>query len=169
MPTKLAVPAIPGAKPVCRNKLLQEHVHDSYESRGKPHEPTFCPQCGAVFHKGRWQWLSKPEAAHSKTCPACRRIHDHLPAGYVKLEGEFVAQHRADVVNLVRHVEAKGKAEHPLQRIMNIVVEDGAELVTTTDIHLAHGIGEALRHAYQGHLDSHYNPQEKLLRVHWKR
>lgn len=163
------MPAKPGAKPVYRNKLLQEHVHDSYKSRGKPHEPTFCPQCGAVFHKGRWQWLAKPEAAHSKMCPACHRIHDRFPAGYVKLEGEFVSQHRAELLNLVRHIEAKGKAEHPLQRIMDIVDEDGAELVTTTDIHLAHGIGEALRHAYQGHLDSHYNPDEKLLRVHWKR
>jgi len=35
MPTKLAMPAKPGAKPVYRNKLLQEHVHDSYKSRGK--------------------------------------------------------------------------------------------------------------------------------------
>jgi len=102
-------------------------------------------------------------------CPACHRIHDRFPAGYVKLEGEFLAQHRVELLNLVRHVEQREKAGHPLQRIMNITDEDGVVLVTTTDIHLAHGIGEAVRHAYQGHLESHYNPEENLLRVHWKR
>jgi len=169
MSKKLARPGKPGAQPVYRNKPLQEHVHDSYRSRGKLPEPTLCPQCGAVFHQGRWQWLSKPEAAHSEMCPACHRIHDRFPAGFVKLEGDFFTRHRAEVINLVHHIEKKAKAEHPLQRIMEIVDEDGAVLVSTTDIHLAHGIGEAVRHAYQGHLESHYNPEQNLLRIHWKR
>ena len=169
MPKKLAKPSQPGAQPVFGDKLFREQIHDSYKSRVKPHGSTLCPQCGAVFHKGRWQWLPKPDEAHEATCPACQRMHDQYPAGYVKLEGEFLAQHRAELMSLVRHVEQREKAEHPLQRIMDIVDEDGSLLVTTTDIHLAHGIGEAVRHAYRGHLESHYNPEENLLRVHWKR
>jgi hypothetical protein len=169
MPKKLAKPSTPGAQPVYRSKPFHDHVDDSYKSRGKLHENTLCPQCGAVFQNGRWQWLPKPGAGHSETCPACHRIHDEFPAGYIKLEGEFLSQHRAEIVSLVRHVEERERAEHALQRIMNIVDEDGGVLVTTTDVHLAHGIGEAVRHAYQGHLDSHYNPEENLLRVHWKR
>ncbi len=160
----------PGPQPVYRSKLFPEHVHDSYKARGKLQEPTVCPQCGAVFHKGRWQWLPRPEGADTATCPACHRIHDHFPAGYVRLEGNYVSQYRTELVNLVRHVEQKAKAEHPLQRIMDVVEErDGGLLVTTTDIHLAHGIGEALRHAHRGRLQSHYNPEENLLRVHWER
>lgn len=50
---------------------------------------------------------------------------------------------------------------------MNIEETDGAVLVTTTDIHLARRLGEALHHAYQGELEYHYNPDENLLRVHW--
>jgi hypothetical protein len=72
-------------------------------------------------------------------------------------------------VNLVRHFEQKARVEHPLQRIMEIVEEDGGLWVRTTDIHLAHGIGEALRHAYRGRLQSRYSPEENLLRVHWER
>ena len=102
-------------------------------------------------------------------CPACHRIHDRFPAGYVKLEGEFLTAHRAEIISLVHHTEQKAKAEHPLQRIMEIVDEDGMVVVTTTNRHLAHGIGEAVHHAYQGHLDSHYNPEDDLLRIHWKR
>lgn len=159
----------PGRQPVYRSKLFPEYEHDSYKARGKLSEPTVCPQCNAVFHKGRWQWLPQPEGAASAICPACHRMQDRFPAGYVELKGDFVSQRRADIVNLVRHVEQKAKTEHPLQRIMDIVEEDGGLMVTTTDIHLAHGIGEALRHAYRGRLQSHYNPEEYLLRVHWER
>jgi hypothetical protein len=169
MSKKLSKPSTIGAQPVYRSNLFHEQIHDSYKSRGKLAEPTVCPQCGAVFDKGRWRWLPKPEKAHSEMCSACHRIHDEYPAGYVKLEGEFFAQHHPEIMSLVRHVEQREKGEHPLKRIMKIVEDDGATLVTTTDIHLAHGIGEAVRHAYQGHLDSHYNREQNLLRVHWQR
>lgn len=159
----------PGRQRVYRSKLFREYEHDSYKARGKLREPTVCPRCGAVFHKGRWQWLPRPEGAHSEMCPACHRVQDRFPAGYVEIQGDFVSQRREEVVNLVRHVEDKAKSEHPLQRIMDIVEQDRGLMVTTTDIHLAHGIGEALRHAYRGKLQSHYNPEEKLLRVHWAR
>lgn len=67
----------------------------------------------------------------------------------------------------MRHHEAK--AEHPLARIMTI--EDAADgiLVTTTDLHLARDLGDALHHAYQGKLEFHYNDAETRLRVHWHR
>lgn len=165
--TRKSIP--PGRQPVYRSKLFPEHVHDAYKSSVKLPSPTLCPECGAVFADGRWQWQVRPEAAHSEMCPACHRMHDRFPAGYVKLEGEFLAGHRGELIELVRNLEKKEKAEHPLQRIIDIVDEQGGVLVTTTDIHLAHGIGEALRHAYKGALDSHYNREEKLLRVRWHR
>jgi hypothetical protein len=73
------------------------------------------------------------------------------------------------MLHLVRHEEARAKAEHPLERIMKIEDQDGGILITTTDIHLARGIGEALHHAYQGELMYHYNERENLLRVVWER
>jgi hypothetical protein len=41
-----------------------------------------------------------------------------------------------------------------------------AHQITTTDIHLTRGIGEALHHAQ---LEYHYNDEETLLRVMWQR
>ena len=159
----------PGPQPTYRSKLFPERVHDAYKSSAKLPTPTVCPKCGAVFVGGRWQWVTGPESAHRELCPACHRIQDHLPAGYVKLEGEFVQDHRVELKELARNLEKKEKTEHALQRIIDIADEDGALLITTTDVHLAHGIGEALRHAYKGELESHYNPEEKLLRVRWSR
>jgi len=161
--------AKPGVQPVYRTKPLQAHVDDSYKSRGKLPEPTACPDCKAVFHDGHWQWLPEPQSAHQALCPACHRVKDDAPAGYVTLEGAFLAEHRDEILSLVRNLEQKEKDKHPLQRIMRIADEAGAVLVTTTDSHLARDIGEALRHAYQGELELHYNPGDNLARVHWKR
>lgn len=148
--------------------IFQEHVHDAYKLKKKLPEPTVCPECGAVFHAGRWQWMKAPPAgAHQETCSACHRIHDHYPAGYVALQGAFFLAHRAEIMNLVHNEEKRERSEHPLKRIMAVEEKDGMTLVNTTDIHLARGIGEALHHAYQGELNYHYNPEENLLRVNW--
>jgi len=158
-----------GFHPIRRDRLLQEAVHDTYKTKGKLPEPTVCPDCGAVFHAGHWQWLDKPKDAHQTTCPACHRMHDHFPSGYVTLSGEFLATHEPEILQLIRHHETREKAEHPLQRIMAIEKTEHGTVVTTTDIHLARGLGDALHHAYQGELEFHYNPEQNLLRVNWNR
>lgn len=151
------------------DNVFEERVHDAYKASRKLREPTVCPQCGAVFHEGRWQWLEAAVDAHQDTCPACHRIHDHYPAGFLTLRGPFFLTHREEIIHIARNVEKHERAEHPLKRIMEIKENDDATLITTTDIHLARGIGKAIHDAYQGDLEFHYNPQEYLLRVNWAR
>jgi NMD protein affecting ribosome stability and mRNA decay len=156
-----------GFHPIRHDRLLQEQVHDSYKAKGKLSEPSVCPQCGAVFHKGRWQWISAPAGAHAETCPACHRIHDHYPAGFLTLKGKFMNDHRDEVMNLLHNEEKRERADHPMKRIMAVEESGDEVLVTTTDIHLARSMGDALHHAYQGKLEYHYNPEQNLLRVEW--
>lgn len=165
---KTTVPTA-GFHPMRHDQLRPERVHDTYQLRGKLPEPTVCKECGAVFHQGRWQWLARPPGAHEATCPACHRIRDHFPAGFVVIVGPYFTAHRDELMKLLRHHADKEKAEHPLARI--IASEDTADgvLVTTTDIHLARDLGAALHHAHQGELEFHYNAGENLLRVHWHR
>ena len=158
-----------GWRPLRREELRPELIHDSYKSKRKLPEPTRCPDCGAVFHRGRWTWGSAPQDADEERCPACHRIHDKFPAGYVSLGGPFFASHREDVLNIARRREAHERAEHPLERIMAIEAEDGGVLITTTDAHLARDIGEAVQSAYKGDLEYHYNDADNLLRVSWTR
>lgn len=47
------------------------------------------------------------EDAHQTYCPACHRISDRFPAGYVTLSGEFFATHEQEVLQQVRHHEVK--------------------------------------------------------------
>ena len=154
---------------VRHQRILQELVHDSYKMGAKLPEPARCGDCGAVWHRGRWTWAAPPARAAVTRCPACRRIRDRFPAGFVSLKGPFLEAHRDEIVARVRHCEAAEKPGHPLQRIMNIVPAAGGLLVTTTDAHLARGIGEALRKAYRGRMEFRYNKADNLLRVSWTR
>ena len=157
----------PGFRPIRRDRLLQEQVHDAYKAKGKLPEPTVCPQCSAVFQEGRWRWREIPEKAHRETCPACHRTNDNYPAGFVTLKGPFFQSHRTEIMSLVLHEEQRARLEHALQRVMGVEEQNDAVVITTTDIHLARAFGEAVHRAYQGELEFHYNPEENLLRVHW--
>lgn len=152
-------------RPLRRDELRDELIHDPYQATQKYAEPTRCPGCGLVFRNGRWMRGDVAAGAHEASCPACRRLHEGYPAGYVTLRGPFLAAHRDEILRLAHNHEALERAEHPLQRIMAVSEVEGGLLVTTTDAHLARGIAEAVHHAYKGELEFHYNSEENLLRA----
>jgi len=167
--TNISQSAGVGFRPIRRDQLHPERVHDTYKLRHKLAEPTVCPECGAVYHAGRWQWSARPVGAKEALCAACQRIRDRFPAGFVEVGGSFFAEHKAELMSLLRRREEKEKADRPLARIMAVADTADGVLVTTTDLRLARDLGEALHRAYQGDLELHYNEGESLLRVHWRR
>lgn len=152
-----------------RDRLVKEYEHDPYKSKAKLPEPTCCPQCGAAYHRGRWDWKTGAVDAHETLCPACRRIRDRCPAGYLTLSGAFLREHRQEILGLAHNVETREKAQHPLKRIMGANDRNGDILITTTDMQLARSIGDALHHAYEGELKYQYSEEQNILRVTWKR
>ena len=159
----------PIGAPLRHDHVIEQHEHDPYKSDRKPPEPTACPDCGALFRAGRWQWAAAPADAHQQRCPACRRIHDKFPAGYVTVGGDYFRLHREELLHLIANVGERAKQEHPLERIIAIEERPDEVTVTTTDSHLARGIGEALHHACHGELQFRYLEEDNLLRVHWQR
>ena len=157
-------------------RITYRHQHsthhppdDPYRATKKPPEPTRCPECRASFVDGRWTWQKAPSDAHEQMCPACQRIQDEFPAGYVLIKGDFAKQNRTQVIGVIEGKEKREKQEHPLQRIMSIDDVSGGIQVSTTDSHLARGIGEALHDALSGELKIRYSKDENLVRVSWKR
>lgn len=152
------------------DRLAQESIHDPYKNKLKLHDPTVCPECSAVFSNGRWQWLEpRPLDSHQEMCPACHRVHDHYPAGVIRLTGAFALDHKAELLDLVRHHEEAETANHPLHRVMSIEEKPGHIVINTTDIHLPKRIGNALHHAYKGSLEIHYAEDEYFVRILWTR
>ncbi|MBN9511687.1 MAG: ATPase [Alphaproteobacteria bacterium] len=144
-------------------------VGDPYKRTAKLQEPTVCPQCGAVYHHGRWQWAAPPPGAHSAVCQACHRVNDNFPAGILAIGGRFALRHRDEIRRIVQRQEEIEKPEHPFNRIIRLRDEPGGIVVTTTDVHLPRRIGEALKAAYDGALTLDYDEDGYFLRARWQR
>jgi hypothetical protein len=157
----------PGFRAARRLQLAIDPRTDPYRPRRRPRGDRVCPTCGLRYQEGRWQHGAAPPDTPQATCPACRRAEDGQPAGIVTITGPFAYDHRADVIATARHVADRIRAEHPLQRIMVIDELDDRLVITTTDLHLAQGIGRALQHAFRGRLHYGFAEDEYLLRVDW--
>jgi NMD protein affecting ribosome stability and mRNA decay len=153
-----------------RHEIALEPRHfDPYLEAGKPGHDAVCPDCHAVFRNGRWAWGNPPKHATHERCPACLRIRDRFPGGYVTLRGAFVDAHREELRQLVATREAHEKAEHPLERLMSVKDGPHAIEISTTGTHLARQIASAVKAAYEGQLNTRYLPDENLVRVVWTR
>lgn len=132
-------------------------------------EPTVCPECGLYYHEGRWVVGMAPAHAHEHLCPACTRANNDDPAGFVEIRGEFFREHEDEILSLIEHVEERESSEHPLNRIIDQETTPDGLTVTTTDIRLAHAIGNALHHAYQGTLESQTSKDKEPVTIIWQK
>ena len=85
------------------------------------------------------------------------------------MTGGFFRDHREEILSLARHCSEREGADNPLERIMTIEEARGGIVLTTTSVHLARRIAEALHRAYKGELRYRYNRAENLLRATWRR
>ena len=160
----------PTQPPVRHDRLIREEVHDTYKLPGKLSEPTRCPQCGAVYHKGRWSWTATVGAdAHDQLCSACHRENDHYPAGEVTISGDFAIAHKDEILRLAHNIETTEKSEHPLNRIIEIRDLGDEIQITTTDVHLPRRIGKAIQDAWDGNLDIHFDADGYFASIVWQR
>jgi NMD protein affecting ribosome stability and mRNA decay len=143
---------------------------DPYLAKRKVSGSAVCPDCRAIHLNGRWTWSDAPENAVEHVCPACQRVRDKVPAAYLSLRaGDFLREHAEEVTHLIHNFEKHERDEHPLKRTMDFEKRSDEWLLTFTDAHLARGIAEALRHAYQGEVNLQYTPDDVMLRATWTR
>jgi hypothetical protein len=150
--------------------FFEERAQQAYlEAAKQLLEPTVCPTCSAIYMEGRWRWGPVPISANQAVCPACERIENNDPAGYLLLGGTFFGEHFDEIVALLHEQAERKRLENPLMRLIEEERGDDLMLMTTTDIRLAHFLGAAVHHHYQGDLEYHHNSAHDLLRVHWTR
>ena len=164
-PTSRSIRPAPGPR---RVGFDDPDSHDPYRARGKLAEPTACPDCGAVHERGRWRWREALPGSAQVRCPACMRIRDHLPGGELALSGDFLAEHRAEVMARVAHVAERARRRHALQRLMQVVEDEAGVRIEVTSPHLARSLGTALQESFKGTLDLDAHAQG-APRVRWQR
>jgi hypothetical protein len=152
-----------------KDRLLKQKNNDVYYEKSKNAESTICTKCRSLYLKGRWTWEKPVKDTHESTCPACRRIADNYPAGTIELSGSFFAEHHSEIMNLIHNTEQQEKQAHALERIMHTKSGHNQTTITTTGIHLARRIGEALSRSYKGNYSFQYLDAEKGIRVQWSR
>ncbi len=143
----------------------------------KDRDMAICTECRAVYHNKRWyldESLYERAAGLKETyrtlCPACRKIRDRFPGGIVTLSGDFLKEHREEIMNLIRNEEKEAMGKNPLERIIEIrEIEEGKMEITTTNEKLAQRIGRSLEKAYEGSVEYKWSEDVKLLRVWWER
>jgi hypothetical protein len=103
-------------------------------------------------------------------CPACKQIEEGVPAGFVYLDGNFLAEHGEDLQRLLRNEAKRAEEDNPLARILKIDNRDSERLtVETTTEHLAQRLGHALEKAYGGDVHYGFSHENKIARVWWHR
>ncbi len=156
-----------------------DHEAGSHRSKKAMTEPAVCKICGDVYADRRW---SKPNAdKHSEkhphfraatvvVCPACKRIADKIPSGYVYLSGVFLTEHFEEISRLLHNEAERTLEDNPMARIMESKKKKTGELtITTTTEHLAQRLGHALEKAYHGDVRYDFSHENKLARVYWQR
>ncbi len=155
--------------PKRNDRLIKERRKDVYMNNNALTEPSHCTGCGAVYINGRWTWNEAENKSYKTICPACKRIEDKYPAGYIEIKGKFFDEHSEEISNLILNTEKLENKAHPMERIMKIKKENDRAIVTTTGIHIARRIGEALSRSYQGLFSFQYGEEDKSIRVVWER
>jgi hypothetical protein len=154
-----------------RGRIGGGSTNPYHEGRKYP-EPTVCPRCHLVYRNGSWRKEDvqpngpRPSESH---CPACRREIDLLPGGLLYLSGEYLGQHKEEILSIAHNQASSASAQRPLQRIMWIDERNGNTEIATTNGHLALRIGKAIESACKGALDIKHAHGDQLVRVYWKR
>jgi ferredoxin len=167
----------------------RRNIHDyddPYQLGGALAEGTICTRCGAVFHGSRWtlneelrRKLEKERAReqarqahrmnHSTLCSGCRKAQDRCPNGVVTLRGDYLAQHRDEIMALVRNEEKKAVGINPIERIIQVLEQAGEVVIETTNEKLAQRLGRAVHRACHGDVQYKWSEDNKLVRVEWRR
>ncbi len=78
-----------------------------------------------------------------------------------------LAEQHAELIDVIRRVEASEKSEHPLERIMAIEENDEHVVITTTGLHLARRVASKLERLLHVKPKMHY-AEENHVRVEWR-
>jgi NMD protein affecting ribosome stability and mRNA decay len=150
-------------------------VNDPYYNQNSPQDRSYCKKCHAIFHHKHWHFdnneIEKLKKTQTKVvlCPACQKIADKFASGVITLRGDFVRNHREEIVNLIRNEEKRASGLNPLERIIEIHASARGMEVTTTHEKLAQRIGKRLHRAFRGDVTYQWTPQDKMARVQWNR
>lgn len=162
-------------KPQFFKRKAIDTAKDPYLTAADPKDPSSCRKCGSVYHGKRWVYKDAvpaemlEKAKPDTLCPACMKIRDNYAEGFLVLEGDFVKEHREEILNLIKNKETLALSINPLERIISLKEKKGVIEISTTTDKLAQRIGQILSKAFHSEAEFKWSSDTKLARVIWKR
>lgn len=153
-------------------KKAIDNAKDPYLNKIGPDAKAVCRKCGAVYQDKRWSLKSTPPEGKERVevlCPACQKIKDKFAEGFVTLQGDFIKDHKDEILNLIKNKEERSMHTNPLHRIIEIKEQKGGIEITTTTDKLAQRIGQMLKKTFSGEVEYKWSSDVKLTRVVWTR
>lgn len=146
---------------------------DPYLSKVEYEDKSVCRKCEAVYINKRWsvkeEHRQAAEGGPKALCPACRKIKENYPSGYVTLKGAFLKDHKEEIVNLLKNKEERAMHINPLERIIDLDDKGDTLEVTTTTEKFAQRIGQMMKKTYKGEVEYKWSDDVKIARVTWSR
>ena len=135
--------------------------------RPKPADALVCA-CGLYQMRGIWHEGHPPLGElREGTCPACERQRSGAAAGRLHVP-ERLVEPLEDVVGLIQNCERHERAEHPLERLMEIRKDRSGLWVTTTGPHLARRIAHGLARRFHEKPRFRFGAGRGELRIDWQ-
>jgi hypothetical protein len=125
-----------------------------------------CVTCGLVQRTGRWTRGEAPAEAERVSCPACERARERRPAAVLALPAEFLDA-GVELDALIRNAEQAECAEHPLERLIEVERSEDGCTVTTTGVHVARRIANALERRFHRQARFRWKAGDPSLEVDW--
>lgn len=158
-------------QPSPRSYRIEETVSDHLHHEAGD---AYCSRCHAVYHGKRWSYSTPVKMNLSRRvrveCPGCRLEREGKVGGIVRLSGEYLLNHKENILSQIRRIAEREQRRHPLARLLKLEpskADKGFSLLTTHRT-LAVLIGKELRHANHGTLKIHWSDHDPLL-VEWSR
>ncbi|PLX74089.1 MAG: hypothetical protein C0615_09710 [Desulfuromonas sp.] len=134
-----------------------------------------CKSCHAVYQMKTWK--SDPElyeksldGDHTMTvCSACQKRQEHAPEGFLTISGDYLDQHRKDILNTLQNSADEARQANPLERIIKTERADGEIMIETTTVKLAEKLGRILSRSHQGEMEISWTGEPPTCRVSWHR
>ena len=150
-------------------------VNDPYALE-EGQEAALCQECHALYQSKRWFFdeklygkLAGTGKVRQVVCPACRKIKDRYVEGYLTLSGDFLGEHKEEIITLLEKEAAQVAKRSFDDRIIRIAPERNKLVVETTTEKLAQHLGRTIYKAYKGELGFRWSNGNKFVRVYWSR
>ena len=93
-------------------------------------EASLCTSCQALYQNKRWFFneelygkLAGTHKVKEVVCPTCRKIKDHYVEGYLTLSGEFLVEHKDELVTLIEKEAGRVAKRSVMDRIIQMAPE----------------------------------------------